>query len=139
MNLITGECLCGQITVSMPRDALHATDRSLLCRCKNCRQSGGSLASISVIAAESAVKTTGHPRIYQDSKTDSGKSIQRTFCGNCGSPIYTASPSMPGVQIVKLGLFDEIPKPSMELFCKARPSWDKPIDGAKQFDTVPTK
>jgi hypothetical protein len=139
MNFITGECLCGQITVSVTKDALHATDRTYVCRCKNCRQSGGSLASIGVIVPLSAVKITGEPKLYQDSRTDSKTSIQRAFCGNCGSQLYTTSPTMPGVQIVKLGLFDEIPKPSMELYCKERPSWDKPIDGTMQFDAMPTK
>jgi hypothetical protein len=139
MNFITGKCLCGQITVSITKEALNATERTYVCRCKNCRQSSGSFASTGVIVSESALKIIGEPKFYQDTETDSGTSIQRAFCGNCGSPIYTASPTMPGVKIIKLGLFDEIPKPSMELYCKARPVWDKPIDGTKQFDAMPTK
>ncbi|CAF3859927.1 unnamed protein product [Rotaria sp. Silwood1] len=68
-----------------------------------------------------------------------GVTVQRAFCGNCDGPICSTTPSLPGVQIVKLGLFDEIPKPSMEVYCKTRRSWNKPVNGAKQFDTVPTK
>jgi hypothetical protein len=139
MNFTTGKCLCGQITISITKEALNATENTYVCRCKNCRQSSGSLASIGVIVPESAIQITGQPKFYQDKNTDSGTLIQRAFCGNCGSPIYTKSPTMPGVQIVKLGLFDEIPKPSMELYCRERPSWDKPIDGTKQFNTMPTK
>ncbi|CAF2685676.1 unnamed protein product [Rotaria sp. Silwood2] len=139
MNFITGTCLCGQIIVTITKEALAATDKTYICRCKNCRQSGGSLASIGIIVPESAFNITGQPKIYLDSNTDSGTSIQRAFCGNCGSQIYTASPTMPGVKILKLGLFDEIPKPSMELYCRERPSWDKPIEGTKQFYTMPTK
>ncbi|CAF3978459.1 unnamed protein product, partial [Rotaria sp. Silwood1] len=71
--------------------------------------------------------------------SDSGVTVQRAFCGNCDGPICSTTPSLPGVQIVKLGLFDEIPKPSMEVYCKTRRSWNKPVNGAKQFDTVPTK
>ncbi|CAF1464144.1 unnamed protein product [Rotaria sordida] len=110
MNSTTGKCSCGQITVSITQEALNATENIALCRCKNCRQSGGCLGSINVIAPISAVKISGEPKIYQDSNTDSGETIQRTFCSNCGSPIYTVSPNMPGVQVIKLGLFDEIPK-----------------------------
>ncbi|CAF3764243.1 unnamed protein product [Rotaria sp. Silwood1] len=139
MNSITGECLCGQITVSLTKEAFEATDKTLVCRCKNCRQSSGSLGSINIIVPESAVKITGQPKLYRDSNTTSGAPLQRAFCGNCGSPIYSASPNMPGIQAVKLGLFDKIPKPSAEQFCKARPSWDKPIADAHQFDTVPPK
>jgi hypothetical protein len=139
MSFTTGECLCGQITVTLSKEALGATDKTLVCRCKNCRQSGGTFASIVVMVPESAVKMTGQPKVYQDTNTTSGKPVQRAFCGNCGSPIYTASHTAPGLLIVKLGLFNEIPKPSMELFCRARPSWDKPTADTKQFDTVPTK
>jgi hypothetical protein len=139
MNSITGKCLCGQITVSITKEAFDATGNTGVCHCKNCRQASGSFASINIRVPESAVKITGQPKIYQDSDTDSGNTIQRAFCSNCGSPIYSAVPTMPGIQVVKLGLFDEIPKPAIELFCKRRPSWNKPIDGAKQFDAMPTK
>jgi hypothetical protein len=139
MNSVTGECLCGQISVSVTREAFNATDNTCLCHCKNCRQCGGALASIVAIIPDSAVKITGQPKIYLDGNTTSGASVQRAFCSNCGCPIYTVPPSLPGCKIIKLGLFDEIPKPSMELFCKRRPSWNKPIDGAKQFNTSPNK
>jgi hypothetical protein len=138
MSIVTGECLCGQITVSVAKEILHGTGKTCLCHCKNCRQAGGALASIVLVVPESDVKITGQPKVYQDRNTDSGVAIQRAFCSNCGSPIYTASPSMPGAKIIKLGLFDDIPKPSMEVFCRAIRSWEKPIDGANQFNTVPT-
>ncbi|CAF0956453.1 unnamed protein product [Didymodactylos carnosus] len=137
MSSTTGKCLCEQISVAVTKEALGTADKIVVCHCKNCRQTGGSLASINVIAPESSVKITGQPKIYQDTNTDSGKPIQRAFCGNCGSPIYTASLSFPGMLIIKLGLFDEIPKPATELYCKGRPTWDKAIDGAKQFDSMP--
>ena len=139
MDFVTGECLCKQITISITKEAIGATDRTYMCRCKNCRQCGGSLGSIGVIVPLSAVKITGQPKLYQDINTESGTSIQRAFCGNCGSQLYTSSPAMPGVQIVKLGLFDEIPRPSMELYCRERPSWDTPIEGAIQFQAMPTR
>ena len=139
MDFVTGECLCKQITISITKEAIGATDRTYMCRCKNCRQCGGSLGSVGVIVPLSAIKMTGQPKLYQDINTESGTSIQRAFCGNCGSQLYTSSPAMPGVQIVKLGLFDEIPRPSMELYCRDRPSWDKSIEGATQFQAMPTR
>lgn len=139
MDFITGTCLCGQIVVSIGKEALNATERTYVCRCKNCRQTSGSFASTGVIVSNSDFKITGEPKLYQDDTTDSGTSIQRAFCGNCGSPIYTSSPTMHGAQIFKLGLFDQIPKPSMELYCQERPSWDKPIADTIQFQKMPTK
>lgn len=138
MSSVTGKCLCGQITISVSKEAFESGQTGL-CHCKNCRQASGATASMNLIAPESAVKITGQPKMYQDGNTDSGNKIQRAFCSNCGSSIYSASPNMPGSQVVKLGLFDEIPKPAMELYCKSRVFWQKPVDGAKQFDAMPTK
>ena len=134
-----GKCLCGQITVSVPKEAISPHANTGICHCKNCCQSSGSLGSISAIIPESNVQIEGQPKVYQDTNTDSGKAVQRFFCGNCGSPIYSTSPNMPGIRVVRLPLFDSIPKPAMELFCKSMPSWSKPIEGTKQFDAMPTK
>ncbi len=139
MSSTTGKCLCGKITVSISTEAVNTNGRTAICHCKNCCRAGGSLGSINVLVPESDVQIKGQPKFYGDSDTDSGKTVKRAFCDHCGSPIYTATPHMPGIQIVKLALFDERPKPAMELYCKALPSWNKPIDGTKQFDAMPTQ
>lgn len=139
MSSITGQCLCGQITVSVTEEVMNNADNIAACHCKNCCRAGGCVGSINVVAPENAVEITGEPSIYEDGDTGSGTPLQRAFCGTCGSPIFTASPNTPGVQVIKLGLFDNIPKPSAELYCKSRPCWEKPVDGAKQFNEMPPK
>ena len=139
MSFITGQCLCKQITVSISKQAFDVTEQICICHCKNCRQCGGSLGSINIIVPESQVHISGQPKVYQDNNTDTGTTLQRAFCSNCGSPIYGITPNMPGVRVIKLGLFDEIPKPYMELYCKSRPSWHTTVDGTKQFEAMPTK
>lgn len=131
MSSITGSCLCGQIIVSVSKEAF-TSDIACLCHCKNCRQATGTTASLNLIAPELHVKITGQPKIYHDANTDSGKVLQRAFCSNCGSPIYSQSQNIPGMCIVKLGLFDEVLKPTKEFYCKSRVSWVTPIDGATQ-------
>ena len=79
MALSTGQCLCGQITVSIPKESLVTSDKIILCHCKNCRQASGSLGAMSNVVLESAVKLTGEPKIYQDTNTGSGKPAQRAF------------------------------------------------------------
>ena len=109
------------------------------CHCTNCYHAGGCTGAINVIARDAAVRITGEPQIFEDGDTGSGTPLQRNFCDNCGSPISTVSPNQPGVEVIKLKLFDEIPQPSMEIFCKSRPDWEKPVDDAEQFDEMPTK
>ena len=121
MSSAFGKCLCGRITVSITRATLDCNDKICLCHCKNYRCSGASLGSIAVLVPEPNVKITGQPNIYRDSDTDSGTTIQYAFCGNCSSPVYSTTSTMPGVHIVKLNLFDKIPKPLEEVYCKSRP------------------
>lgn len=134
-----GQCLCGQIKVSIPKEALNSQKSIILCHCKNCSRCTGSLGTVNLLLPESDVQIEGEPKLYPDSNTDSGATVQRFFCGNCGSPIYSATSNRPGVKIVKLPLFDEIPQPGVEIYCQSMPSWNKPIDGIKQFDKMPPK
>lgn len=133
MSSVMGNCLCGQITVLVSKEVFIG-DRIGLCHCENCRQASGSLGSINLIVLKSNVKIIGQPKIYHDSNTESNNIVQRAFCGNCGCPIYNETPKVSNAYIIKLGLFHEIPKPSTEAFCKRRTSWEKPIDGAEQYE-----
>ncbi|CAF4270330.1 unnamed protein product [Adineta steineri] len=136
-STVTSKCLCGQITVSVPQAALNKTDCIGLCYCKNCRQTGGCLAAYNLYLPEKDVTIDGQPKIYEDKNTDSGTKIQRAFCGNCGSPIHLKNPKFAGAISIRLGGFDELPKPGMELYGKDRPNWFKQIDGVKEHETMP--
>ncbi|CAF1381517.1 unnamed protein product [Rotaria sordida] len=137
-STISGKCLCGQISVSVSQVAFNKTENVGVCYCKNCRQSGGCLASYNLYVSEGDVKIQGQPKIYQDSNTDSGTTLERAFCGNCGSPVYGKNPKFIDLIAVRLGLFDQLPKPGMALYCKNRPEWDKgTIDGVQEHKVMP--
>lgn len=63
---------------------------------------------------------------------NTGNNVQRQFCGNCGSPIFSKSPKYPGMSIFKAMLFEELAPPSMEVFTGSRVEFVKPIEGAEQ-------
>jgi hypothetical protein len=137
-STISGKCLCGQISVSVSQDAFSKTENVGLCFCKNCRQSGGCLASYNLYLPEADVKIQGQqPKIYHDKDTDSGTTTYRAFCNDCGSPIYGKNPKYTGLIGVRLGLFDQLPKPGMALYCKDRPQWNKAIDGVEEHEAMP--
>ncbi|CAF1525975.1 unnamed protein product [Adineta ricciae] len=119
VNLVTGKCLCGQISVSVPETILIET-------------------SYNLYLPEKDAIIQGEPKIYLDSNTTNGQIIQRAFCENCGSPIYGRNPTSGRLIAVKLGIFDELTKPSIALFCKDRPEWNRPIDGIQDYDIMPS-
>ncbi|CAF1048673.1 unnamed protein product [Didymodactylos carnosus] len=136
-STISGKCLCGQISVSVPQAAFHKTENIGLCYCKNCRQSGGCLASYNLYLTERDVKVQGQPKIYHDNNTDSGATLERAFCKDCGSSIYGKNPKFIGLIAVRLGIFDQLPKPGMALYCKDRSHWNKAIDGVEEHEDMP--
>ncbi|UJR24609.1 hypothetical protein I4U23_005984 [Adineta vaga] len=137
-NIVTGKCLCGEISISLPENILSNSENVGLCFCKNCRQSAGSLASYNLYLPEKDVTIQGQPKIYFDKDTTSGTTIQRAFCANCGSPMYGKNPKFAGLIAVRLGSFDRLTKPGMALYCKDRPEWNKVIDGIQENEIMPT-
>ena len=136
-STISGKCLCGRISVTVPQAAFNKTESIGLCYCKNCRQSGGCLASYNLYLPERDVSIQGQPKTYHDKDTDSGATLERVFCNDCGSPIYGKNPKFVGLIAVRLGIFNELPKPGMALYCKERPPWNKAIDGVEDHETMP--
>lgn len=100
---LTGGCLCGAVryAVSAPLSALRA------CHCTHCQKSSGAGASINAVVAGSAFTITrGTPKRYTD-KADSGRTLFRYFCGECGSPLYAHRETTPERIVVKVGTLDD--------------------------------
>ncbi|KAF2495490.1 hypothetical protein BU16DRAFT_510326 [Lophium mytilinum] len=119
-----GHCNCGSVRVTLP----DPPDGSLICFCLNCRRAGGGLGSFNYTLAKSAVIVSdpkGSLKSYHDSNTDSGNTITRNFCGNCGSPVTTEVPLHPEVVIVKASLFNHIAAPAQEAYAEKKMDWAK--------------
>jgi hypothetical protein len=100
---LTGGCLCGAIryTVIAPVSGLRA------CHCTHCQKSSGTGASVNaVIKSGDFSLTQGTPGRYAD-KADSGRTLYRYFCGDCGSPVYSQREGNPERIVVRAGSFDD--------------------------------
>src|SRR5207302_319930 len=70
--------------VSAPITALRA------CHCANCQRASGSGGTVNAVVPSDSFKITkGATRRYDDSATQSGRTLSRHFCADCGSPIYS--------------------------------------------------
>ena len=96
-----------------------------ICHCKNCQKQAGSAFSTLAGIKKSDFKLTGGPKIYVDTATDSGASVERFFCGTCGSPIYSALPSQPDVIYLKTGTLDDTSEfnPSIHVWAATKQNW----------------
>lgn len=119
---ITGQCLCGQIKYEFT----NAPAMTGVCHCKNCqRQAGSSYSTLAVVPKNDFKFTAGKPKLYEDSDTASGNTVRRYFCGNCGSPIYSAVPSQPDNVFLKTGTLDDTSgfRPMFHVWCDSKQNW----------------
>jgi hypothetical protein len=99
---ITGSCLCGAIrfTISAPINELRA------CYCTNCQKASGAAGSVNVVVPSSGFTLAqGTPKRYSGI-ADSGRTLHRYFCGDCGSPIYSQRATAPDTLVVRAGTLE---------------------------------
>lgn len=102
-NAITGGCLCGNIRYSVSQPV----EKIIACHCTHCQKASGTGASHNAVVSSSAVTfTAGKPKLYADT-AQSGNTLNRYFCADCGSPIYSQRAQVPEMMVLKVGTLDD--------------------------------
>ena len=130
---LTGGCLCGQVRYELTTDPLMC----LTCHCKNCQRQSGSALSIIIAVPEGSVKVEGTLKTFDDTG-DSGGSVKRQFCPECGSPVFSLVETSPGMIWVKAGTLDDTSSllPSVHVYTKSKQDWVE-LGDVPGFETVP--
>lgn len=129
---ITGQCLCGDITYELETNPAMFG----VCHCKNCQRQAGSAFSTLAPVALADFHMSGEPKVYVDNATDSGEKVERFFCGNCGSPIYSALPGQPETIFLKTGTMDDTDgfTPMFHAWCSTKQNWVNLDEGVPQME-----
>ncbi len=129
----TGGCLCGAVRYTLTAEPLMC----VTCHCKNCQRQAGTALSIIIGVPENAVSFTGELKTYNDTG-DSGATVQRQFCPECGSPVFTRVEQPEGVMFIKAGTLDDTSslKPAFHCYTKSKQDWIG-LGGIPGFETVP--
>ncbi|GAA5877568.1 hypothetical protein JCM16303_003381 [Sporobolomyces ruberrimus] len=136
----TGSCNCGAVKIEVPDSAYPK--QSVLCHCKNCRASSGSVFSVNLVIETDQIKFNDESNVsvYEDKGTDSGNTAVRKFCKNCGSAILTGVKEAPEKSYVKGGKFyrlfpvGTVPAPAMQIYKRNFEKWEKGQEGAQIVD-----
>lgn len=120
----TGHCLCGAISYELSSEPAMTG----ICHCKNCQRQAGSAYSILIGVPDDQVTIHGDLKTFVDN-ADSGNSVERKFCGACGSPILSETKTQPGMVFIKAGTLDDTSGlvPQFHLWC----------DSAFEFVEIP--
>jgi hypothetical protein len=128
--MMTGGCLCGQVRYTVAAEPAMM----LICHCKNCQKQGGGAFSVNAGVPAAAVTLEGELKTFVD-QGESGRPVQRRFCGACGSPIFSEIEGAPGMLLIKAGTLDDasVMAPQMEFFCDSAQPWVKLEGGRKKL------
>jgi hypothetical protein len=108
-----------------------------VCHCKNCQRQAGSAFSTLAGVPKNEFKMTGEATLFLDGDTQSGNTVERYFCGTCGSPIYSVIPSQPDMLFLKTGTMDDTSgfEPQFHAWCSTKQGWVELADGVPQMDS----
>ena len=98
----TGACLCGSVVLQI------TSERNQLdvCHCKNCQLQTGSPFAAFLAVPLTQLIIDGPVKRFDDQRTVSGNTVERFFCGNCGSPCYVRVTRAPNTAYLFSGLLD---------------------------------
>jgi hypothetical protein len=127
----TGSCLCGGVQYELSAE-LGAIE---VCYCQMCRKaSGGPLATNAPVVAAAFHVTAGLELLTE---YESSRGERRTFCGKCGSPIYSRQLAKPEVVRIRVGTINEPlnARPAASYYTGSKCNWWEIHDALPRFDT----
>ena len=80
----TGGCLCGRVRYECSADPLFMGN----CHCRDCQKASGGAYEPDIGLPAAALKITGAVKYY-DGKADSGNTLSRGFCPECGASEFS--------------------------------------------------
>src|SRR5262249_32342212 len=117
---IDGACHCGAIRY----EAEIKPDNVILCHCTDCQAMSGAPYRVNVHVLLENFVLRGEPRRYVKIGS-SGARIVTTFCGTCGTPIYSCAEDGPKFVNLRRGSTTQraLLPPKRQGFCSSGMPW----------------
>lgn len=126
-HISEGGCLCGAV-----RYRIAAAPRArTLCHCESCRSASGAPSVAWVIfPTQGFAYTAGEPKRFRSSPH-----IERSFCGDCGTPLVYRSDRRPDVVDVQTATLDDPDAfpPEREIWTGEKLAWEVVNPALRQF------
>jgi hypothetical protein len=118
---ITGGCACGAVRYECVVEPIMAVN----CHCRDCQRASGSGYAPGTWFPADAFRITKGQVKYHDIKVETGNTVSRGFCVDCGSPLIAKNSSAPLV-IVRAGSLDDpsLHRPQIDIWVASAHPWD---------------
>jgi hypothetical protein len=117
---IDGQCHCGAIRYEGEVDP----SRVIVCHCPDCQTMSGAPYRVNVPVLTANLRLEGEPARYV--KTGgSGEAVITTFCGTCGTPLYSCKGDAPAFVFLRTGSVRQRAEltPTAQGFCGSAMPW----------------
>lgn len=130
----TGQCLCGDVRLSITSDPISARS----CWCKHCQKFSGGNGTTNVFFHEDAVSFDGEVTWFEGT-ADSGNTTLRAFCPRCGSHVFTRGSGNPEIWGVRIAMLDDpdLAAPTAIIWTDSAPKWAVFDPELRQFPKAP--
>ncbi|MEM1140431.1 MAG: GFA family protein [Pseudomonadota bacterium] len=131
----TGACACGSIRFSVQGDPVLAAN----CHCRDCQRATGSAFAPIMIFWKHDFTLLSGTMSWHEKQADTGRTMRRTFCSDCGSPIGMLNVDRPKLVYLYASSFDDPSAytPAMDIFMDSAQAWRTPCAGTALFDRMP--
>jgi hypothetical protein len=116
-------CACGGISIELRGNP----EAVAVCHCTHCQRRTGSAFGVSAyFRKEDLVATSGDAQHYARG-SDSGRHVETSFCGNCGSTVWWDAEFLPGHVGTAVGCFTDpgFPPPLVSVWEQTKHPWVK--------------
>ena len=121
MNIpFSGACACGSIRYTGTREPIAMIN----CHCKDCQISSGAPFASGIVVMTADLDITGTPKPYAV-RASSGGFATRSFCGDCGTPLFTQSDANAQFTSIRFPSLDDAStfKPMLDIYTASAQQW----------------
>lgn len=129
----TGGCLCGNISYECSAEPIVMGN----CHCRDCQKATGTAYAAAMLVPRNAVTIAGDVKYY-DVTGDSGGTVSRGFCPNCGSRLFS-KPPIPELMGIMAGSLDDPTwfQPTIDVYAASAQPWDCMNPDLAKFEKMP--
>jgi hypothetical protein len=130
----TGGCACRAIHYECAAAPLRAVN----CHCRDCQRATGSAYYAELLVLSDAFNLTKGQPTYYAVTANSGRTLRRGFCPECGCPVLIRIADQPFLSIAAASLDDPSwYQPEMDIFTSRAHAWDYMNPSLPKFPEMP--
>ena len=116
----SGRCACRSIRYL----CAQAPVAMLNCHCLDCQRSSGAPYASGVIVRVADTEITGTPKTYSV-RAGSGNLTTRSFCADCGTPLFTRGEAVPEFMSIRFPTLDDQSafQPMLDIWASSAQPW----------------